>query len=142
MRAVIGTRGSPLALWQSNYVRNELLRLYPGTEVDIDTIKTTGDAHPDEPLSKIGSKGLFTKEIERALPDRRVDLAVHILKDMPTVLPEGLAIAAVTLREDVRDVFIAHPGKPARHIDDLPPGATIATGSLRRTCQLLRWRPD
>ncbi|HYQ87825.1 MAG TPA: hydroxymethylbilane synthase [Bacteroidota bacterium] len=142
MRAVIGTRGSPLALWQSNYVRNELLKLYPGMEVGIEIIKTTGDAIPEAPLSKIGSKGLFTKEIDRALLDRRVDLAVHSLKDMPTVLPEGLAVGAVTVREDVRDVFIAHPGKPAKRIDDLPHGATIATGSLRRTCQLLRWRPD
>ncbi|TLY28859.1 MAG: hydroxymethylbilane synthase, partial [Ignavibacteria bacterium] len=91
---------------------------------------------------KIGSKGLFTKEIDRALLDGRVDLAVHSLKDLPTILPEGLAVGAVTGREDVRDVFIAHPGKPAKRIDDLPAGATIATGSLRRRCQLLRWRPD
>ena len=90
MRAVIGTRGSPLALWQSNFVRNELLKLHPGMEVGIEIIKTTGDSIPDAPLSKIGSKGLFTKEIDRALLDGRVDLAVHSLKDLPTILPDSL----------------------------------------------------
>ena len=142
MRTVIGTRGSPLALWQANFVRDELLKLYPDIEIGTEIIKTTGDAIPGPPLSKIGPKGLFTKEIEQALIDRRVDLAVHSLKDMPTVLPDGLAIAAVTVRGDARDVFISHPGKRVTRIDDLPPGATIATGSLRRTCQLLLWRPD
>ena len=139
---VIGTRGSQLALWQANFVRNELKRLHPGLPVEIEIIKTTGDAVLDSPLSLIGSKGLFTKEIEQALLERRVDLAVHSLKDVPTMLPAGLMIAAVSKREDVRDVFVGHSGKPRLPIEELPAGAVIATGSLRRKCQLLSWRPD
>src|SRR6267378_5588531 len=119
-KIVIGSRGSQLALWQSDHIRSELLKLYPRTQIVVRVIRTTGDAAPDTPLPKIGSKGLFTKEIEQALIERRIDLAVHSLKDMPTVLPDGLIIGAVGAREDVRDVFIAHPGKPARRIDDLP----------------------
>jgi hydroxymethylbilane synthase len=141
-RIVIGTRGSPLALWQAEFVRSALMELFPGASVEIEVIKTTGDAVLDAPLSKIGSKGLFTKEIEQALIDGRVDLAVHSLKDVPTALPPGLVVGAVTKREDVHDVFIAHPDRPCGGIDELPQGAEIATGSLRRTCQLLRWKPD
>jgi len=141
-RTVIGTRGSQLALWQANHVRNELRKLHPRASIEIEIIKTTGDAVLDAPLSKIGSKGLFTKEIEDALIEHRIDLAVHSLKDVPTMLPAGLTLGAVTRREDVRDVFVAHPARPPLTIDDLPEGATIATGSLRRKCQLLRWRPD
>jgi hydroxymethylbilane synthase len=139
---VIGTRGSQLALWQANFVRDELKKLHPAVPVEIEIIKTTGDAVLDAPLSAIGSKGLFTKEIEQALLERRVDLAVHSLKDVPTMLPEGLMIGAVSKREDVHDVFVGHPGKPRQTIEELPAGATIATGSLRRKCQLLKWRPD
>jgi hydroxymethylbilane synthase len=105
-------------------------------------IKTLGDKILDSPLSKIGDKGLFTKEIERALLGGEIDLAVHSLKDLPTRLPPGLTIGAVTEREDVRDAFIAHPHKPYPSLSSLPKGAAIATGSLRRKCQLLHRRPD
>jgi hydroxymethylbilane synthase len=137
----IGSRGSQLALWQAEWVKRELKSHVPGLEVAIEVIKTTGDKILDSPLSKIGDKGLFTKEIEQALLDGRVEIAVHSLKDLPTTLPAGLKIGAITKREDVRDVFIAHVQKP-RKFDELPRGARIATGSLRRTCQIKSWRPD
>jgi len=138
----IGTRGSQLALWQAEWVRNELHKNFPQLTVRLDIIKTTGDKILDSPLSKIGDKGLFTKEIEAALLAKRIDLAVHSLKDLPTNLPAGLIIGAVTKREDVHDVFIAHPQKNYKQFDDIPTGGEIATGSLRRKCQLLHWRPD
>lgn len=138
----IGTRGSELALWQTNWVKEALLRKFPKLQVEVIVIKTTGDKILDSPLSKIGDKGLFIKEIERALLNNEIDLAVHSLKDVPTAIPEGLTIGAVTKREDVRDVFIAHPKKKYAAFEDLPHRATIATGSLRRKCQLLHWRPD
>src|SRR5258706_12134126 len=139
---VIGTRGSQLALWQANFVRDELRRLHAGVSIEIEIIKTTGDAVLDSPLSLIGSKGLFTKEIEQSLLEHRIDLAVHSLKDVPTTLPEGLMIGAVPKREEVHDVFVGHPAKPRLTIEELPAGAVIATGSVRRKCQLLKWRPD
>lgn len=139
---VIGTRGSELALWQSNNVKSLLETLHSDVTVELKTIKTTGDKILDSPLSRIGEKGLFTKELERALLDNIVDLAVHSLKDIPTVIPEGLAISAVTKREDVRDVFVVHPAKSHKSLENLPSGASIATGSLRRRCQLLHLRPD
>lgn len=139
---IIGSRGSQLALWQSNWVKAELQRLYPSVNVVIETISTTGDKILDSPLAKIGDKGLFTKELEVALLNGSVDLAVHSLKDVPTKLPDGLVLAAITSREDVRDVFIAHPKKNYKNLDDVPEGGTIATGSLRRSCQLMSWRPD
>jgi hydroxymethylbilane synthase len=138
----IGSRGSPLALWQANWVRDQLAARFPGLGVELEIIKTTGDKILDSPLSKIGDKGLFTREIEHALLERRIDLAVHSLKDLPTELPAGLAIGAVTQREDVHDVFIARAGTEAKKLDDIPRGGTIATGSLRRRSQLLHWRPD
>jgi hydroxymethylbilane synthase len=138
----IGSRGSQLALWQAHWVRDELQKTLKQVQIEIEIIKTKGDRILDSPLSMIGDKGLFTKEIEAALMDRRIDLAVHSLKDLPTLLPEGLAIGAITKREDVRDVFISHPGKNHRRFEDLPKGSRIATGSLRRTAQLLSWRPD
>jgi hydroxymethylbilane synthase len=141
-KIIIGSRGSQLALWQTNWVKNELQKTFPKLEIEVEIIKTTGDKILDSPLSKIGDKGLFTKELELALLDKRIDLAVHSLKDVTTVLPEGLAIGAVTKREDVRDVFIAHPTKSYRRFEDLPPCAKVATGSLRRKCQLMSWRPD
>ncbi len=141
-QVVIGTRGSELALWQSNHVKSLLETLHSDLRVELKTIKTTGDKILDSPLSKIGDKGLFTKELERALLDTIVDLAVHSLKDIPTVIPEGLTIGAVTKREDVRDVFVAHPAKSHKRLEDLPTGASLATGSLRRRCQLLQLRPD
>jgi hydroxymethylbilane synthase len=110
--------------------------------IETKTIKTTGDKILDSPLSKIGDKGLFTKEIERALLESTIDLAVHSLKDLPTNLTDGLTIGAVTEREDVRDVFISHPKKKYTSLSAVPKRGTIATGSLRRKCQLLNHRPD
>lgn len=141
-RLVIGTRGSELALWQGNHIKSKLAALFPKLEIELHIIKTLGDKILDSPLSKIGDKGLFTKEIERALLDGEIDLAVHSLKDIPTQLPKGLTIGAITEREDVRDVFIAHPKKSHKTFSDLPKHAKIATGSLRRKCQLLHKRPD
>jgi hydroxymethylbilane synthase len=138
----IGTRGSELALWQTHHVQSLLERLFPHLTIDIEIIKTTGDKILDAPLAKIGDKGLFTKELELALLDNRVDLAVHSFKDVPTQVPQGLTIAAILEREDVRDVFIArHPGG-VKTFAELPAGAVLATGSLRRRSQLLGARPD
>lgn len=141
-KIIIGTRGSELALWQSNWVANELRRLYPAIAVETVTIKTKGDKILDSPLSKIGDKGLFTKEIENALLDKSIDLAVHSLKDVPTNLSESLALGAITEREDVRDVFVSHPKKKYNSLSAVPKNGAIATGSLRRKCQLLSHRPD
>ncbi len=141
-RIVIGTRGSDLALWQAQWVQHELERRIPGLGVELSIVKTTGDRILDSPLSKIGDKGLFTKEIEIALLDRRIDVAVHSLKDLPTLTPDGLAIGAITEREDVRDAFIPHPDKRHSSFAGLPRGAVVATGSLRRKSQLLNLRPD
>lgn len=138
----IGSRGSQLALWQSASVQASLREFFPDWEINIETIATTGDKILDSPLAAIGDKGLFTKELEHALLQKRIDLAVHSLKDVATNLPDGLTLAAITAREDVRDVFIAHPRKGYRRLDDVPKGGAIATGSLRRRCQLLNWRPD
>lgn len=138
----VGSRGSALALWQANWVKNELESAVPGVAVAIEVIKTTGDRILDSPLSAIGDKGLFTREIEHSLLEGRIDAAVHSLKDLPTELPSGLTIGAVTRREDVHDVFLRHPNTSHRGVEDVPSGGTIATGSLRRVCQLLHWRPD
>jgi hydroxymethylbilane synthase len=138
----IGTRGSELALWQARHVQERLSHQRPELEIVIEIIRTKGDRLLDAPLAKIGGEGLFTREIEHALLSGVIDLAVHSLKDLPTELPEGLVIGAVTEREDVRDVFIAHPGNTITTLWEQPPGATIATGSLRRRCQLLHLRPD
>ncbi len=138
----IGSRGSALALVQSRWVRERLVALHPGLEVEIDVIQTKGDKLLDAPLAKLGDKGLFVKEIEEALRDGRVDLAVHSAKDMPTETPEGLEIAAFTAREDVRDVFVAHPRAPVRRLGELAEGAVVGTSSLRRRAQLLALRPD
>lgn len=138
----IGTRGSELALWQSQWVQRELRERFKRLKVEIEVIKTKGDKVLDSPLSKIGSKGLFTKEIEQALLAEEIDLAVHSLKDLPTELPQGLTIGAICEREDVRDVFIPHPRNPERKLLQQPESAKIATGSLRRRCQLLSRRPD
>jgi hydroxymethylbilane synthase len=138
----IGTRGSQLALWQAEWVKGELQKSHPSIKIELEIIKTTGDKILDSPLSKIGDKGLFTKEIENALLDKRVDLAVHSLKDLPTNLPVGLMIGAISKREDVRDVFISHPDKKHKNLDDVPLNGKIATGSLRRKCQLLNWKPQ
>jgi hydroxymethylbilane synthase len=131
---VIGSRGSQLALWQANWVKARLEA--NGSECRIEIIKTTGDKITDVPLAKVGSKGLFTKEIEEALLDGSVHLAVHSLKDMPTELPEGLTLAAIPEREDVRDAIIG------MKLSELPQGALVGTSSLRRTAQLRAYRPD
>jgi len=138
----IGTRSSALALWQSNFIKEQFERQYPDITVEIVHIKTKGDKILDSPLSKIGDKGLFTKELENALLDDRIDIAVHSLKDLTTTLPDGLVLGAVTKREDIRDVFITPLSKNYNGLEELPDGATIATGSLRRRCQLLAFRPD
>ena len=141
-KITIGTRGSELALWQSAWVATELKRLHPSLTVETIVIKTTGDKILDSPLSKIGDKGLFTKEIENALLEQMIDLAVHSLKDVPTNLAAGLVIGAIGEREDVRDVFISHPKKKYRSLSAVPKNGSVATGSLRRRCQLLSYRPD
>ncbi len=138
----IGSRGSELALWQAHWVERELRAAHPRLQLPVEIIRTTGDKIQDSPLSKIGDKGLFTREIESALLEGRIDLAVHSLKDLPTELPEGLVIGAICKREDVRDVFIPHPRTTRKALLDQPQGAKIATGSLRRTCQLLHLRKD
>ena len=133
----IGSRGSQLALWQANHI-SDLLRAR-GHEVEIEIIHTTGDKITDVALAKVGTKGMFTKEIEEALAAGKVDLAVHSLKDLPTELPQGFEIAAITERKDPRDAFCSrHFGK----IEDLPQGARVGTSSLRRQAQLKAIRPD
>ncbi|MBN2405807.1 MAG: hydroxymethylbilane synthase [Coriobacteriia bacterium] len=134
----IGTRGSKLALWQSNYIKGRLEEL-TGLPVSLKVIKTTGDKILDVPLAKVGGKGLFTKEIEVELIDGTVDLAVHSMKDVPTELPEGLVIAATPERVDPRDVIVSGGDHT---IDSLPDGARVGTSSLRRRSQLLALRPD
>src|SRR5215469_13936700 len=136
-RLRIGSRGSQLALWQANHVA-DLLR-EKGHEVTIEIIKTTGDKITDVALAKVGTKGMFTKEIEEALADRRIDLAVHSLKDVPTVLEANFTLAAIMEREDPRDVFVSQKYKS---IAELPHGARVGTSSLRRVAQLKARRPD
>ena len=139
MRSVIGTRGSELALWQAEFVKAKLQTAFPGNHFEIKIIRTTGDETLDRPLSKIGDKGLFTRQIEAELIDGQVDLAVHSLKDLQTEQPEGLTICAVCEREIPNDVLISKSGGS---IDELPQGSTVATGSLRRRSQLLHCRSD
>lgn len=139
-RIIIGSRGSELALWQSNHIKDRLESLYPDHEIVINIIRTTGDHVLDSPLSMIGGKGLFTAELEEALIARQIDLAVHSLKDLPTQLHPLLMIGAIPERADVRDAFVG--GESSKTIDSLPHGATVATGSLRRKAQLLALRPD
>ncbi|CAN0655094.1 MULTISPECIES: hydroxymethylbilane synthase [Nitratireductor] len=137
----IGTRGSALAVAQAAEVRARLMAAHglPEDAFEIVVISTSGDRIQDRPLSQAGGKGLFTKEIEEAMLDGRIDLAVHSSKDMPTVLPDGLEISAFLEREDVRDVFI---GRSIARLEDLPQGAKLGTSSLRRQALVLRLRPD
>jgi hydroxymethylbilane synthase len=135
----IGTRGSPLALRQTHWVRETLTARNPHLVIELIIIKTTGDRILDCPLSAIGGKGLFVKEIEEALLSHRIDLAVHSMKDMPGDLPDGLILGAVPLREDPRDVFISRGGLT---LPEVPRRAKIGTSSLRRSAQLLYQRPD
>ena len=135
----IGSRGSRLALWQTEFTKRALEQRFPQCAFDVQIIKTKGDAVLDTALSKIGDKGLFTKEIETALLNNEIDLAVHSLKDLPTAQPEGLKIGAVSMREMPNDAFIS---KNYATVGELPEGARVATGSLRRRSQLLAFRPD
>jgi hydroxymethylbilane synthase len=136
---LIGSRGSDLALWQANHIKDRLTDLFPGMDVGIKIIRTTGDQLQDVALSKIGDKGLFTRQIENELLDGQIDFAVHSLKDLQTQQPEGLTIGAVCEREVPNDILVS---RNFRSIDELPRGASIATGSLRRRGQLLNCRPD
>ena len=136
---VIGTRGSNLALWQANWVKSAMSALHPTLDVRLSVIKTKGDKILDVPLAKVGGKGLFVKEIEEALLDGRVDLAVHSMKDMPADMPPGLRMGPVPAREDPRDVLVCARGET---LDRLRPGACIGTSSLRRAAQIRHVRPD
>ena len=140
MKLVVGTRGSNLALVQTNWVVDQLKKENPGVEFEVKIIKTKGDLIKDLPLDKIGDKGLFVKEIEKSLLDGEIDMAVHSMKDMPSYLPEGLKFAHSPKREDPRDALIFKEGY--KSLDDLPQGARIGTGSKRRIYQLLKHRPD
>ncbi|MEP0546084.1 MAG: hydroxymethylbilane synthase [Rhodothermales bacterium] len=135
----LGTRASKLALWQAHHVADRLR--HAGHAVEVVTFSTKGDRILDTPLSEIGDKGLFTQELDRALLDGSISLAVHSLKDLPTTLPPGLGLAAVTEREEPWDAFVAHPDFSGA-LADLPEGAVLATSSLRRQAQLKAWRPD
>ncbi len=135
----IGTRGSKLALWQARHIKSRLEAAVPGITIELTIIKTRGDKILDVPLAKVGGKGLFVKEIESALLDGSVDLAVHSMKDMPAEIPEGLKIGPIPEREDPRDVLIAAAGGG---LTDLPEGARVGTSSLRRGAQIRHLRPD
>ena len=136
----IATRRSPLALWQAEHVAARLRAAHPGLAVELVPMTTQGDRILDSPLARIGGKGLFVKELERALLEGRADLAVHSMKDVPVELPPGLVIGAVLEREDPRDALVAR--EPGLDLDTLPAGARVGTSSLRRQCQLRARRPD
>jgi hydroxymethylbilane synthase len=138
-KITIATRGSKLALWQSEHIKAVLEENNPGLEVELKIIITSGDKIIDTPLAKIGGKGLFLKEIEEAMLRGEAQIAVHSLKDVPTVMPDGLVLAAITEREDVRDAMLS---EKYTDIEDLPKGATVGTSSLRRRMHLARIRPD
>lgn len=135
----IGTRGSALAVWQAEWVRSQLLNLRPECHVELVKIKTTGDKILDVPLAQVGGKGLFVKEIETALLEGRVDLAVHSMKDMPAEVPPGLCIGVIPERENPLDVLISRNG---HQFEDLPKGARVGSSSLRRGAQVRHARPD
>ncbi|HUS67231.1 MAG TPA: hydroxymethylbilane synthase [Kofleriaceae bacterium] len=139
MKLVIATRGSALALWQAEHVRARLMAAEAELEVALLIIKTTGDKIVDRPLSQVGGKGLFVKEIEQALIDRQADVAVHSMKDVPAELAPGLVMAAISEREDPRDALVSRGGET---LAVLPAGARVGTSSLRRVCQLRVLRPD
>jgi hydroxymethylbilane synthase len=135
----IATRKSPLALWQANHVAERLKQAHPGLEVSLVEMTTEGDRFLSAPLSQVGGKGLFVKEIEEALLGGRADVAVHSLKDMTSAIPEGLELAAVAEREDPRDALV---GRTVKRWMELPRAAKVGTSSLRRACQLKEKRPD
>jgi hydroxymethylbilane synthase len=138
-KLTIATRGSKLALWQSNYIKSVIESARPDIEVELKIIITSGDKILDVPLAKIGGKGLFLKEIEEALLAGTAQMAVHSLKDVPTVMPDGLLLSAITTREDVRDAMLS---EKYPDIASLPQGAVVGTSSLRRRMQLVKQRPD
>jgi len=135
----IATRKSPLALWQAEYVKAQLQQHHPELEVDLVSMQTQGDRILDKPLSLVGGKGLFIKELEQALYDHQADIAVHSMKDVTVDMPDGLQLPVILKREDPHDVFISENYK---RMSDLPQGAVIGTSSLRRKCQLKVWRGD
>ena len=141
-KLTIGTRGSQLAMWQTNWVKSEIERRHPGVSIEVEVISTKGDRVLDVSLPKLGEqgKGLFTKELEEAIFEHRVDLAVHSLKDLPTELPSGLQIGAICERENVSDALVARKGIAS--FDELPQRALVGTSSLRRQAQLRAVRPD
>ena len=141
-KLTIGTRGSQLAMWQTNWVKSEIERRHPGVSIEVEVISTKGDRVLDVSLPKLGEqgKGLFTKELEEAIFEHRVDLAVHSLKDLPTELPAGLQIGAICERENVSDALVARKGIAS--FDELPQRALVGTSSLRRQAQLRAVRPD
>jgi len=138
-KIIIGTRGSKLALWQAQWVKSYLVQKFADLDIELKIIKTKGDKILDVPLAKVGGKGLFVKEIEEALVDKRIDIAVHSMKDMPAELYEGLCIGAIPERENSCDVLISHKGLL---LSQLPINARIGTSSLRRIAQIKRVRPD
>ncbi|MDX1808275.1 MAG: hydroxymethylbilane synthase [Sulfurospirillaceae bacterium] len=138
-KLIIATRGSKLALWQAEHIKDVLEELHNGLEVDLKIMKTKGDKILDTPLAKIGGKGLFTKELEESMLRGEAHIAVHSLKDVPVVFPDGLKLAVITKRADVRDAMLS---EKYATLDDLPKGAIIGTTSLRRRMQLLETRPD
>ena len=135
----IATRKSPLALWQAHYVRDALLAAHPDLLIELVAMTTRGDQILDSPLAKVGGKGLFVKELERAMLDGEADIAVHSMKDVPMEFPEGLGLAVICEREDPADAFVSNNYPD---IDALPQGAVVGTSSFRRQCQLHQYRPD
>ncbi len=138
-KIVIATRQSALALWQAYHIKEKIESLYPNLKVELNKMTSNGDKVLDRPLALIGGKGHFTKELEDAMLAEFADIAVHSLKDVPTFIPEGLSLAAITKREDQSDVFLSHKYKT---LEDLPNGAIVGTTSLRRRMQILSIRPD
>lgn len=136
---LIGSRGSQLALWQANHIRDLLNKHYPTLHVELKIFTTLGDKIQNKSLPEIGGKGLFTQEIEEALLDKRIDIAVHSLKDLPSALPKGLCLAATPEREDVRDAFVSTRWN---RLSDIPENGIIATGSVRRRAQIKRAKPS
>ncbi|WP_237059131.1 hydroxymethylbilane synthase [Microbulbifer sediminum] len=138
-RIRIATRQSALALWQANFVKDQLELHHPGLAVELLPLTSRGDQLLDIPLAKVGGKGLFVKELEKAMLDDRADIAVHSMKDVPMEFPEGLHLPVICEREDPRDAYVSNH---YAHIDELPAGAVVGTSSLRRQCQVLARRPD
>ena len=135
----IGTRGSRLALWQANFIKTEINSKFPDIQIEIEIISTEGDKLTNTPLSEIGGKGVFVKDIEKALLAKKIDIAVHSMKDMPSVLPDGLIIGAVTKRKHPADALVS---KDNLMLQDLKPGSRVGTGSLRRKAQIIHHYPD